>query len=366
MLEIIDDEHKSHLPSIYVVGIGGGGNNAINRMVEAGLSNVNFIAVNTDYDVLESSKADVIVQIGQKTTNGYGAGTDPVIGEAAAEESSEEIMNSLSGADMVILTCGLGGGTGTGAIPLIAKLCHDANILTVAVVTLPFVFEGTPRMKIALQGLEKLQKEIDTLLVIPNNKLLEISEKQFYLDEAFTMADNVLKYTIQGITNIIYNKGTVNLDFNDFNKLLRNKGLAHLGIGIAQEGGSVIDAVKQAINSPLLETTINSATDVMLNTSGRINLMELNEAVNYIHSLTGPDTNVVWGTVTDKETLQNNSIVVTLIATGIEINKKPLPPKLPAPKVTVEKSTFTLQSSLDLLSLQIPSFLKEYKESRKG
>lgn len=365
MLEIIDDSHRSHLPSIYVVGIGGGGNNAINRMVEAELKNAKFIAVNTDFDVLDGSKADSIIQIGRKTTGGYGAGTDPVVGEAAAEESTEEIMNSLSGANMVILTCGLGGGTGTGAITPIAKLCHDAGILTVAVVTLPFTFEGLPRTQVALQGLERLRKETDTLLVIPNDKLLGLSERQLYLDDAFVLADNVLKYTIQGITNIIFNKGTINLDFNDFNKLLKNKGLAHLGIGIAQEGGSVIDAVKQAIDSPLLETTITNATDVMLNTSGRINLIELNEAINYIHNLTGENTNVIWGTVTDEETLHNKSIVVTLIATGIETIKKAIPAKRAPAKPPVEKPTLPPQTSLDLKPLQVPPFLKEYGKTVK-
>ncbi len=317
MIEITSPTSKRKMPNIFVVGIGGGGNNAVDRMIESGFENVSFISVNTDYDVLSDCKAEITLQIGAKTTGGFGAGTDPLVGEAAARESEDDIRSALSEANMVILTCGLGGGTGTGAIPVIAGICKDMGILTLAVVTLPFSFEGTPRAQVAQRGLDVLKSQVDTLLVIPNDKLLHVTDKQFLLDDAFLMADNVLKYTIEGITNIIFNRGVINLDFNDLNKLFRNKGLAHLGIGMVREGGSIIEAVKQAIESQLLETTIQGATTILLNTSGRINLNELNEAVSYVRDLAGQGTDIIWGTVTDKSKADENNVVVTLIATGL-------------------------------------------------
>lgn len=317
MLEIKNSEHShSNKPVISVVGIGGGGNNAVDRMIEAGLENVNFIAVNTDYQVLEDTQAPVKLAIGSKLTGGFGAGSDPDVGAASAEESTEEIQEALSDSNMVILTCGLGGGTGTGAIPVIAQICRELKILTIAVVTLPFTFEGGPKQALAQAGLDKLRDNVDMLLVIPNDKLLSFSERNFYLDDAFVMADNVLKYTIEGITNIIFGKGMINLDFNDIKTTLSDKGIGHLGIGRISRDGSIMDAVRQAIESPLLDTDITTAGHILLNTSGRINVLELNEAVSYIKDITNPNVSILWGTVTDRS--NPDEIVVTLIATGLE------------------------------------------------
>ena len=318
MTEIFIQDPQSIAPSIYVAGIGGGGNNAVERMLSSSSdeSKVTFLSINTDSQVLKDCRSETL-QIGKKLTGGYGAGANPEVGEAAARESEEEIISAFEGANMAILTCGLGGGTGTGAIPVIAKLCKDAGILTVAVVTLPFTFESRPRVEAARLGLEKLKEEVDTLLVIPNDRLLKINEKQFYIEDAFSMADSVLKYTIDGLTNIIFNKGTINLDFNDIKTTLKDKGLAHLGIGVAHDGASLIEAVRQAIESPLLDTDISNASNILLNTSGRINLIELNEAVCYIQELTGPDTNIIWGTVTDRDHTPEGDCIVTLIATGV-------------------------------------------------
>ncbi len=321
MIEIKSSEKRSNMPNISVIGIGGGGNNAVDRMIEAGLSHVSFMAVNTDYHVLDECLAQNKIQIGKKLTGGYGAGADPVVGEAAAKENEDDIREAVKDANMVILTCGLGGGTGTGSIPVIAKICKDAGVLTYAVVTLPFSFEGKPREQTAKRGLENLRKNVDLLLVIPNDKLLHISEKQLFLEDAFIIADNVLRQTIEGITNLIFNKGIINLDFNDIKTTSLDKGLAHLGVGTVREGGSVIDAVKQAINSPLLDTEIDNATNILINTSGRVNLNELNEAISYVQSLVSPATNIIWGTVTDKEKSEDGTIVVTLIATGIQDKK---------------------------------------------
>ncbi len=383
MIELSEKDQKKSIPNILVIGVGGGGNNAVNRMIESGFDSVKFVAVNTDAQVLEDSKAEIKLQIGRKLTGGYGAGADPSIGEAAARESEEEIRHTFEDANMIILTCGLGGGTGTGAISTIAKICHEMNILTTAVVTLPFSFEGTPRAQIAQGGLESLRKQVDTLLVIPNDKLLEISDKPFFVDEAFQVADNVLRWAISGITNIIFNKGLINLDFNDLCTILRDKGNAHIGIGVVKEGASLLDGVKQAIDSPLLDSSIKGAGTIMLNTSGRINLVELNEAVSYIKSIVGKECNIIWGTVTDPKQIEDNTVVITLIATGIDtneiadntvngkdsiknplsynsINKFPgeiiLPPKMP-----INNSASFLRRDYDIKGkLEIPNFLKNH------
>ncbi len=319
MKELFIEDAQKTAPSIFVVGIGGGGNNAIERMLplEEDDRNVHYFSINTDYHILAGCKSETI-QIGKKITGGFGAGADPCIGEAAAKENEDDIMNILSDAKMVILTCGLGGGTGTGAIPVIAKLCHDAGILTLAVVTLPFTFEGRPRTEVAKAGLQKLRDQVDTLLVIPNDKLLQLNEKNLSVETAFSIADNILKYTIEGITNIIYNKGVVNVDFNDLRTTFINKGIAHIGISIAHEGTPLIEAVRQAIESPLLDTDIKNATNVLLNTSGHVNLLELNEAVNYIQEMTSPETQIIWGTVTNPDLVNEDDCVITLIATGVQ------------------------------------------------
>ncbi len=318
MIEVTIPNTLINKPNIYIVGIGGAGNNAVDRMIENGNPNVKYIAINTDTQVLSDCKAETTLQIGAKLTGGNGAGADPVIGESAAEESKDEIKGLLADADMVILTCGLGGGTGTGAIPVIAKLCKEAGVLTVAVVTLPFSFEGPSRVLAADNGLENLKSNVDTLLVVPNDKLLEISDKDLELEEAFLFADNVLKYTIDGVTNIIFNKGIVNIDFNDIRTTLKDKGIGHLGIGIANESKHLIDAVKEAIASPLLTTDITDASNILINTSGKVKMKEVNEAIQYVKDLVGAHSQIIWGTVTDKEKTAENTSVVTLIATGLK------------------------------------------------
>ncbi len=316
MIEVVNtDSARSNKPVITVVGVGGGGNNAVDRMIEAGLDKVRFVSMNTDYQVLEDCQAQNRLQLGKKLTGGYGAGGDPSVGEASAEENAEEIASIVSGSKMVILTCGLGGGTGTGAIPVIARICREQEIVTVAVVTLPFSFEGQPRQEVAQKGLDSLRENVDMLLVIPNDKLLTINGKSFYLEDAFKIADSILKFTIEGITNIIFGKGTINLDFRDLKTILSNRGYGHFGIGTVSKDGPIMDAVKQAINSPLLDTDISSAASILINTSGHINLADLNEAISYIKQIARPNVNIMWGTVSTGDI--GDDIVVTIIATGL-------------------------------------------------
>lgn len=358
MIEV-EAKWKEIEPRIMVIGVGGGGNNAVDRMVEAGLMEVSFAAVNTDLAVLNNSKAEQKIQIGSKLLSGYGAGADPSLGEAAAQESEEELSALVEGYDMVILTCGMGGGTGTGACPVIAKICKEKGILTVAVVTLPFFFEGNPRLLAAQNGMEKLKSQVDTILTIPNDKLLRITEKQLMLEDAFMLADSVLRYTIEGISNIVFNRGTVNIDFNDVKTTLRNKGEGHLGIGMCGQDGSILDAVKQAVNSPLLETTIQGAENILLNTEGRINLITLNEAVSYVKELAGGNVNVLWGTVTSKDH-DPDKIVVTLIATGLQNNK--------TEKMKTSREEFLMEKKRPIIETRIhkpqnlvfPPFMSDY------
>lgn len=357
MLEILT-EKDNNVPKILVMGVGGGGNNAIERMVQSNLAGVSFAAVNTDSQVLEDNSADYKIQIGKKLTKGYGTGSDPSMGEAAACENEEEIKQLIANYDMVILTCGMGGGTGTGATPILAKYCKEADILTIGLVTLPFSFESTPRIAAANTGVEKLKPNVDTLLVIPNDKLLKISEKPLLLDDAFVIADSVLRYTIEGITNIVFNKGTINLDFNDLKTTLLNKGMGHLGIGTVSGEKTIIDAVKQAVNSPLLDTSIAGAQNLLINTSGRVNILALNEAVEYVRELAGSKVNIIWGTVTNPDA-DKDEIVVTIIATGMPDSAKTetaqsdmtQPPRLKP----VEHPKF--------IDINIPTFLSGY--SRK-
>ncbi len=376
MTEIFIEDTQKITPSIYVVGIGGGGNNAIERMMpkEEDNRNIHYFSINTDYHILADCKSETI-QIGKKITGGFGAGADPCIGEAAAKESEDTVMEVLSEAKMVILTCGLGGGTGTGAIPIIAKACKDAGILTIAVVTLPFTFEGRPRGDVAMTGLQKLREQVDTLLIIPNDKLLQLNEKNLSVENAFATADNILRYTIEGITNIIYHKGVVNVDFNDLNTTFRNKGIAHIGISIAHEGTPIIEAVRQAIESPLLDTDIKNASNVLLNTSGNINLLELNEAVNYIQEMTSPDTQIIWGTVTDPDVNNEENCIITLIATGVQsfsLSSLPEKPKdTPDRKSFFPKNNYFGNNSLpkkepSITTIEIPEFLRAPIGSRVG
>ncbi|WP_026527809.1 cell division protein FtsZ [Butyrivibrio sp. VCD2006] len=329
MLEV-KAKGKENMPKVMVIGIGGGGNNAVTRMVSDASEYVEYAALNTDSMTLDRCPANKRLQLGSKLTQGYGAGGDPVIGESSAKESEEEISNLVQDANMVILTCGMGGGTGTGAIPVVAQICKSLNILTVAVVTMPFSFESQPRVLAAQTGLKKLEQNVDTLLVIPNDKLLTITDKPFYMDEAFTLADSVLKYTIEGMTNIIFNHGTINLDFNDLKSTLKDKGYGLFGIGIANEEETIIDAVEKAMCSPLLETNITGASNILLNTSGKIDIVALNKAVAYIRDQAGENVNIFWGTVGSDSS--SSEVVVTLIATGMKQVKSPVVPKQPIPQ----------------------------------
>ena len=303
MLEIMTNEAESSA-KIIVIGVGGAGNNAVNRMVEETIGGVEFIGVNTDKQALTLCKAPTVLQIGEKLTKGLGAGAKPEIGEKAAEESMEEIRQLMEGADMVFVTCGMGGGTGTGAAPVVAGIAKEMGILTVGVVTKPFRFEAKTRMSNALMGIDKLKDNVDTLIVIPNDKLLEIVDRRTTMPEALKKADEVLQQAVQGITDLINMPALINLDFADVQTVMKDKGIAHIGIGEAKGDDKALEAVQQAVSSPLLETTIQGASHVIINISGDISLMDANDAANIIFGAMYDDTAV-------------DSAKITVIATGL-------------------------------------------------
>ena len=315
MLEIMTNDQKSSA-KIIVVGVGGAGNNAVNRMIDENISGVEFIGINTDSQALTLCKAPTAIQIGEKLTKGLGAGAQPEIGEKAAEENVEELTQAIKGADMVFVTCGMGGGTGTGAAPVVAKISKDMGILTVGVVTKPFKFEARTRMANAESGIEKLKENVDTLIVIPNDKLLEIVDRRTTMPEALKKADEVLQQAVQGITDLINVPGLINLDFADVKTVMVDKGVAHIGIGTATGDDKAIEAVKQAVTSPLLETTIEGASHVIINISGDISLIEANEAASYVQELAGDNANIIFGAMYD-ETVTDQA-TITVIATGLE------------------------------------------------
>ena len=303
---------------IKVIGIGGGGSNAVNRMIDAGLNGVSFIAINTDKQALSSSKAETKLQIGEKLTKGLGAGANPEIGQKAAEENLEDITKHITGSDMVFITAGMGGGTGTGAAPIIAKAAKELGILTVGVVTKPFTFEGKKRKDHAELGIKFLKKYVDSLVVVPNDRLLQIAEKDTSMLEAFRMADEVLKQGVQGISDLIAEAGLINLDFADVKTVMSDRGIAHMGVGRGVGETRVADAVKSAIESPLLETSINGAKAILLNIMGGYDLgmLEVNEAADQIEKAADRDAIVIFG-ASVKEDMQDE-IVITVIATGFE------------------------------------------------
>ena len=301
---------------IIVVGVGGAGNNAVNRMVDEQIEGVEFIGINTDKQALQLCKAPTLLQIGEKLTKGLGAGAKPEIGEKAAEESSEEISAALKGADMVFVTCGMGGGTGTGAAPVVAKIAKDMGILTVGVVTKPFRFEARARMTNALAGIEKIKGNVDTLIVIPNDKLLEIVDRRTTMPDALKKADEVLQQAVQGITDLINNPSVINLDFADVQTVMKDKGIAHIGIGEGKGDDKAMEAVKMAVESPLLETTISGATHVIINISGDITLADASDAASYVQELAGDDVNIIFGAMYDES--KSDSCTITVIATGLE------------------------------------------------
>ena len=311
--------------SIKVVGCGGGGTNAVNRMVEAGLKGVQFIAVNTDRQALALSHADLKIQIGEKLTKGLGAGAVPDIGRKAAEESREEIAQALKGADLVFVTAGMGGGTGTGAAPVVAEIARENNCLTIAVVTKPFAFEGKQRMKNAEIGINELKQNVDTLVVIPNDRLLQVVSKGTTMVEAFRIADDVLRQGIQGISDLIALPAMINLDFADVKTIMESGGMAHMGIGVGKGETRLIDAAKNAIASPLLETKIDGARAVLINITGGkdMSIMDINEAANLVMESADSEANIIFGAGID-ETLEDE-VRITVIATGFE--KNPFPTK---------------------------------------
>ena len=370
MMDFNDDNNNITMmdgtATIKVIGVGGAGNNAVNRMVESGIKGVDFIAVNTDRQALQNSKANTKIQIGEKITRGLGAGANPDIGAQSAEESKAEVAEVLRGADMVFVTAGMGGGTGTGAAPIVAQAAKEMGILTIGVVTKPFTFEGKKRLSQAERGIESLKGKVDTLVVIPNDKLLQIIDRKTSIIEAFRMADDVLRQGVQGISDLIAVPGLVNLDFADVKTIMLNTGMAHMGIGRASGENRAEDAAKQAIQSPLLETSIEGARGVIINITGGddLGLHEVNTAAELVQRSVDPEANIIFGTVTDPS--MEDEIQITVIATGFEKND-------PLTSIGVEntvskaweKKINSIPSSSDVSSsqndLDIPSFLRKNK-----
>ena len=314
MLEIKTNESEA-AARIIVIGVGGGGNNAVNRMIDEQIAGVEFIAINTDKQALQLCKAPTLMQIGEKLTKGLGAGAQPEVGEKAAEESEEDISAALKGADMVFVTCGMGGGTGTGATPVVARIAKNQGALTVGVVTKPFRFESRTRMANALSGIDKLKESVDTLIVIPNDKLLEVVDRRTTMPEALKKADEVLQQGIQGITDLINVPSLINLDFADVQTVMKDKGIAHIGIGEGRGDDKALEAVKQAVASPLLETTIQGASHVIINVSGDITLMDASDAAEFVQELAGENANIIFGATYDDS--KSDEAKITVIATGL-------------------------------------------------
>ena len=322
MLEIKSNDEKTPA-RILVIGVGGAGNNAVNRMIDENVEGVELIAINTDKQALSLSRATTKIQIGEKLTKGLGAGAKPEIGASAVEENREEISDIIKDANMVFVTCGMGGGTGTGAAPVVAEMARNLGILTVGVVTKPLSFEGKPRMKNALEGIERLKQNVDTLIVIPNDKLLQICDKRTSIPEALKKADQVLQQGVQGVTDLINKPGLINLDFADIQTVMRDKGIAHIGIGSASGENKAVDAIKEAMDSPLLETTVSGASDIIVNFSGNIGIVEAYDAVTYLTEQAGDGVNIIFGTV-DNDNM-GEEISITIIATGLERSSSAIP-----------------------------------------
>ncbi|MBC7344208.1 MAG: cell division protein FtsZ [Clostridia bacterium] len=345
MLEF-EDQDTGQLASIKVVGVGGGGNNAVNRMIAAGLQGVDFIGINTDAQALRGCKADIKLQIGAKITKGLGAGANPEIGRKAADESREEMLQILKGADMVFVTAGMGGGTGTGAAPVVAAIAKEVGALAVGVVTRPFTFEGRKRAEQAERGIEELRTKLDTLIVIPNDRLLQVADKQTTMTEAFRIADDVLRQGVQGISDLIAVPGLINLDFADVKTIMMETGSALMGIGRGSGEKRAVEAARMAISSPLLETSIEGAKGVLLNITGgpNLGLFEVNEAAEIIAAAADPEANIIFGAVIDEN--MGDEVRVTVIATGFDHR----PPKATAKDLDIK--------TFDLDDLDIPSFLR--------
>lgn len=352
------DIEVEQFAKIKVIGVGGGGNNAVNRMIEHGVRGVDFIALNTDKQSLFSSKAENKIQLGEKITKGLGAGANPDIGAKSAEENREEILQALKGSDMIFITAGMGGGTGTGAAPIVAEIAKELGILTVGVVTKPFGFEGRKRLLQAEQGINNLKTRVDTLVTIPNDRLLQIADKKTTIADAFSMADDVLKQGIQGISDLISVPNLINLDFADVKTIMHDKGIAHMGIGQASGDNRATEAAQQAIQSPLLETSIEGAKSVLLNITGGedLGIFEVNEAADLIRAAVDEDANIIFGAGID-ETL-GEAIKITVIATGF--GDSPSIVRKKASKASTEESEkageVTIEDSIE--DLDIPIFLR--------
>ena len=369
MLEF--DFDMESLAQIKVIGVGGGGSNAVNRMVENGVQGVEFITVNTDAQALVYTKSEHKLRIGDKLTRGLGAGANPEVGKKAAEESRELIMSTLNGADMVFVTAGMGGGTGTGAAPVIAEIAKECGALTVGVVTKPFTFEGKKRCTQAEHGIEALKEKVDTLIVIPNDRLLEIVDKKTPMLEAFRQADNVLLQAVQGISDLIAVPGLINLDFADVKTIMTERGSALMGIGTSNGENRAAEAARKAIMSPLLETSIEGARGVIMNITGGANLSlyEVNEAAEIVMSASDPEVNMIFGAIINEDL--KDDIKVTVIATGFENKPIPLSPKL-KPASTGEgseqRAAHQLRpfgNSTNMDQLDIPAFLRNRSRNHK-
>ena len=381
----MENDFKTGMANIKVIGVGGAGNNGVNGMVEAELKNIEFIAINTDKQALSESKANKKIQIGEKLTRGLGAGANPEIGKCSAEESKAEISEALKGADMAFVTAGMGGGTGTGAAPIVAETSKEMGILTVAVVSKPFPFEGKRRMMQAEAGIEELRQNVDTLIIIPNEKLLQIAEKETSFEDAFKMSDEVLRQGIQGISDLITIPGLVNLDFADVKTIMLDAGIAHMGTGRARGEHRAQEAARQAIHSPLLETSIEGAGGVLINVTGgkNLGLLEINEAAELVQKSVDPEANIIFGAVIDEKL--TDEIIITVIATGF--NKTPFQDlkldtivgealnnavnnnsmmntgSISTVNTTPNRNSFTTSSSTnnDYRDLDIPPFLRRSK-----
>jgi cell division protein FtsZ len=370
---IMDDNELNYMmdgtATIKVIGVGGAGNNAVNRMIEAGIRNVEFIAVNTDRQTLNESKASTKIQIGEKLTRGLGAGANPDIGSQAAEESRAQIAEVLKGADMVFVTAGMGGGTGTGAAPIVAATAKEMGILTIGVVTKPFTFEGKKRLAQAERGVASLKGKVDTLVVIPNDKLLQVIDRKTSMIEAFRMADDILRQGVQGISDLISVPGVINLDFADVRTIMLNQGMAHMGIGCASGENRAEDAAKQAIQSPLLETSIEGARGIIINITGGsdMGLHEANTAAELVQRSADPEANIIFGTVIDEA--MGDELQITVIATGFEKEEER---RVGSPYENIVADTWRKRSAGQVSSittssndsngdLDIPTFLRKNK-----
>ena len=388
MFEIKSNDMEA-AAKIIVIGVGGAGNNAVNRMIGEGIIGVDFIGVNTDKQALQSCVAPKLIQIGEKLTRGLGAGAKPEVGEKAAVETEEVIREALTGADMVFVTCGMGGGTGTGAAPVVSRISKELGILTVGVVTKPFDFEGNVRMSNALGGIEKLKESVDTLIVIPNNKLLDIVDRKVTMPLALKKADEVLQQAVQGITDLINKPALISLDFADVQTVMSDKGIAHIGIGEGSGDDKAMEAVKMAVDSPLLETTITGATHVIVNISGDISLFDGNIAADYVKGLAGDNVNVLFGSMYDdsvadkctvtviatglKDVMSGGGTILPKIPSAVSMNKnynvgvspsasfisqtqRPMPSS--KPQMSIQKPQ-TLRSNIEEKDLKIPGFLQK-------